>query len=110
MTDAFDVAHSNAQPDDARTAVIDDPTGLPEIWAQNLKGPYKDQIAASIITLDERRVRVSDEGVFPVPLGNARILESYGPRFGEAVLVDGTWKVTRASMCQDITLIGISCK
>ena len=109
VTDAFNVAHSNAQPDDARTAVIDDPTGLPEIWAQNRQGPYKDQIAASVITLDEVVFASETKAYFRYHWDTPGY-SSYGPRFGEAVLVDGTWKVTRASMCQDITLTGVSCK
>ena len=34
---------------------------------------------------------------------------SFYNRFGEVVLVDGTWKVTRASMCQDFALAGTYC-
>ena len=109
VTDAFNVSHSNAQPDDARTAVIDDPTGLPEIWAQNLKGPYKDQIASSIVTLDGVVFATPTKAYFQYHWETPGY-ESFGARFGEAVLVDGTWKVTRASMCQDITLMGVSCK
>jgi hypothetical protein len=109
VTNAFDVAHSNAQPDDARTAVIDDATGLPEIWAQNRQGPYKDQIAASVITLDDVVFASATKAYFRYHWETPGY-SSYGPRFGEAVLVDGTWKVTRASMCQDITLTGVSCK
>ena len=92
-----------------RTAAIADPTGLPELWAQNRQGPYKDQIAASVITLDGVVFASTDKGVLPVPLGYARIFV-YGPRFGEADLVDGTWKLSRASMCQDIALTGAGCK
>jgi hypothetical protein len=109
VTDAFNVAHSNAQPDDARTAVIDDPAGLPEIWAQNQQGPYKDQIASSVITLDGVVFASPTKGYFKYHWETPGY-PSYGARFGEAVLVDGTWKVTRASMCQDITLMGVSCK
>ena len=109
VTDAFNVAHSNVQPDDARTAVIDNPAGLPEIWAQNRQGPYKDQIAASVITLDEVVFASETKAYFQYHWDTPGY-SSYGPRFGEAVLVDGTWKVTRASMCQDITLTGASCK
>ena len=109
MTHAFNVAHSNAQPDDARTAVIDDPAGLPEIWAQNRQGPYKDQIAASVITLDDVVFASATKAYFQYHWDTPGY-STYGPRFGEADLVDGTWKVTRASMCQDITLTGVSCK
>ncbi len=109
VTDAFDIAHSNAQSDDARTAVIDDPTGLPEIWAQNRQGPYKDQIAASVITLDDVVFASATKAYFRYHWETPGY-STYGPRFGEADVVDGTWKVTRASMCQDIALTGVSCK
>ena len=35
---------------------------------------------------------------------------SFANRFGEVVLVDGTWKVTRESMCQDFALASVQCK
>ena len=35
---------------------------------------------------------------------------SFYNRFGEVVLVDGTWKVTRESMCQDFALASVQCK
>ena len=30
-------------------------------------------------------------------------------RFAEYVLVDGTWKETRESLCRDIALAGVTC-
>jgi hypothetical protein len=30
-------------------------------------------------------------------------------RFGESVLIDGKWKVTRATLCHDISLAGVNC-
>ena len=43
----------NDQPDDARMAAIDDPAGLPEVWEQNRNGQYAEQIANSVIAVDD---------------------------------------------------------
>jgi hypothetical protein len=102
VTNAFNVAHDNKQPDDVRMAAIDQPAGFPEIWKQLREGPYKEQIRVAVITIDDL---VYVQYHWDVP--------GYGTglsgRFGEVVYDNGAWKMTRASMCADISLAGVKC-
>ncbi len=105
---AVEAAYANDQPDDARMAAIDDPAGLPEVWEQNRNGQYAEQIANSVIAVDDV-VFASPSTAFVQYHWDSPGYGTYGARFGEVRLVDGTWKVTRAMICADIQLSGLSC-
>ena len=70
--------------------------------------PYADQVAIGHALVRELVFTAPDHAwvLYDVLTGDTPAVTD---RFGEAVLVDGTWKVTEATLCQDIALAGITC-
>ena len=73
-------------------------------------GPYKEQVRTAALKLDDL--------VFLSPTVAAIRYEidipnygtpSFAPRFNEAHLVDGHWKLARQGFCDDISLGGAQC-
>ena len=111
VTDAFLLAHgAHDESQDQQMAAIDDPTDFPTYWNDLATGPFKDEVNAAVVGLDdvvfETATRAAIKYHWDVPGYNM----SFANRFGEVVLVDGTWKVTRESMCQDFALASVQCK
>ena len=79
VTDAFNVAHSNAQPDDARDRRDRRPHGLARDLGTEPAGSVQGPDRGERDHARRARVRVGDEGVLPVPLGHAGILELRPP-------------------------------
>ncbi|MEP4593364.1 MAG: hypothetical protein ABJ381_16385, partial [Ilumatobacter sp.] len=93
--------------DGGNEARIDDPTGVAEAREQVREGGFEEAAANAEAIVEELvftsptdawfRYRIeTTTGIFP-------------ERFGIAVNVDGTWKITRATICQDLSLAGGNC-
>lgn len=105
---AFDATYDFAAPPMRRRVAIDHPAGLDGLVAQVSAGPYGG-IARSV------GVRVI-EVVFTSPTQATVLYELTGvpgtiggARIGHARLIDGDWKVTRATVCADLALAQVSC-
>lgn len=105
---AFDDAYDYAGSPQRRRAAVDDPAGLDGPVGQISSGPYA-AIAKSI------RVRII-EVVFTRPDRAAVLYDLTGVpgsigagRIGHARYVDGRWKVTRATVCADLSLGEVHC-
>jgi hypothetical protein len=112
VRDAFLIAHGRAVGGVTREqqmAAIDDPAGFPEIWDEMAAGPFAEQVAAAQMHVDDvvflSATRAAVKYGWTVP-----DYSSFDNRFGELVLVDGAWKVTRATMCNDFSLAGAMCE
>jgi hypothetical protein len=96
--------------DDERLANLDDPTGMREVYEQLRSGPYAEQALESRVVfrdltfLSATRAAVQYETEIP-----GYPPQPFGQQFGEVVLVDGTWKLTRESVCRDVQLAGVTC-
>lgn len=89
------------------TDLIDDPTGVADAREQVQAGGYADDASSAVATIDELVFTMPDEAWFRYSIdtdGN-----DFDNRFGIAVLVDGVWKITRATVCQDLSLAGGDC-
>ncbi len=87
--------------------LIDDPTGVAEAREQVQAGGYADDAASATATIDELVFTAPDEAWFRYSIdtdGN-----DFDNRYGIAVLVDGVWKITRSTICQDLSLAGGDC-
>lgn len=107
ITDLFARAYDGLDPEQ-RAATIDDPSGLDEALESLAAGPFAEQV-------DKAQAEVRDV-VFLSPTRAAVrydiVIEDYSSftgRLGEAVLTDGGWKVTRATVCRDISLATATC-
>jgi hypothetical protein len=90
-----------------RSALIDDPTGVAEAREQVQTGGYAADAASAIATIDELVFTAPDEAWFRYSIdtdGN-----DFRNRYGMAVVVDGLWKITRSTVCQDLALAGGDC-
>lgn len=96
--------------DEERLANLDDPTGMREVYEQLRNGPYAQQVLGSrpvfrdLVFLSATRAVVQYESEIP-----GYPPQAFGQQFGEVVFVDGTWKLTRESVCREVQLAGVSC-
>lgn len=96
--------------DDERLASLDDPTGMREVYEQMRTGPFAEEVLGSrpvfrdLVFLSATRAAVQYETEVP---GYGP--QAFGPQFGEVVLVDGEWKLTRESVCRDVQRAGVTC-
>jgi hypothetical protein len=87
---------------------LDDPRGMEDVWNQLITGPFGKEAQAAetifrdLVFLSPTRAAVQ----YDVHIPN---YTDFNGRFAEYVLVDGTWKETRESLCRDISLAGITC-
>lgn len=105
---AFTGAYDFSAPADVRHQRIDDSTGLEAAVAEVRSGPYGGiaksagiHIVEMVFTSPTRALALYDLTGVPDMFGAGRI--------GEAHLVDGRWKVTRATVCADLALAQVSC-
>ncbi len=92
---------------DIGSDLIDDPTGVAEAREQVQAGGYADDAASATATIDELVFTAPDEAWFRYSIDTPG--NDFGNRYGIAVLVDGVWKITRATVCQDLSLAGGDC-
>jgi hypothetical protein len=110
VTEAFEVAYAGAGTAEERLSRIDDSEGLEELRQQVL-------VDFPLTPLDELSVRVEKVRFLNRKTAAVRytiVLPGYSipefpNRIGRAVLVGRTWKVTRQTLCNDLTLGGVSC-
>ena len=111
VTDAFLLAHgAHDESQDQQMAAIDDPTDFPTYWNDLTTGPFKEQVNAAVVGLDDMVFESATRAAVKYHWDVPNYGTSFYNRFGEVVLVDGTWKVTRESMCQDFALASVQCK
>jgi hypothetical protein len=100
---AYETAYDGAGPAATRDALIDDTHGLDEVWMK-LVSQNGAVMAGLRVHIDnvvfESATRAAVQYTITAPG------YSFTGRFGEAVLVDGTWKVTRSTICNDTGSIG----
>jgi hypothetical protein len=90
-----------------RTDFIDDPTGVAEAREQVQAGVYADDASSALATIDELVFTSPDEAWFRYSIDTPG--NDFDNRYGIAVTVDGVWKITRATICQDLSLAGGDC-
>jgi hypothetical protein len=87
-----------------RLALIDDPTGVADTTARAAAGPYAAQVASTYGIIGEISFDRPDHAWFHYQLS-----AGFGTRTGEAVLVDGQWRITRDTVCADLALANVTC-
>jgi hypothetical protein len=93
--------------DEERVADIDDPTGMLEMYERLRNSSFASDVAGSRTVLEDvvflSATRAATRYHTELPG------RSINNEYGEVVFVDGRWKVTRASVCQAVSLAGVSC-
>lgn len=93
--------------DEVGTEMLDDPTGVAEAREQVQEGGFADDAAGAVATIDELVFTAPAEAWFRYSIDTPG--NDFANRYGIAVLVDGVWKITRATVCQDLSLAGGDC-
>jgi hypothetical protein len=93
----------------ARLAAVDDGTGLEAAWEAIGEGPYAEAAAGATFTIRELVFTSPGEAWFRYDIESSAA--DFGNRYGRAVLgEDGVWRVTRDTVCQDLSLAGGNCE
>ena len=92
----------------ARPASIDDNYGLEDVRQQIVDNGFGDAADGSEVTITELVFASADRGRLHLRPRRRRIAEFAG-QLGRARFLDGTWKITRATLCQDLSKAGVQC-
>lgn len=96
--------------DDVALALVDDPDGVDVALERMRQGPFwPDTVAAASVVLDDMVFAGPTTAYVGYHVEVAGIGSVFDDRFGELRLVDGTWKVTRATVCEVLALGGGTC-
>ncbi len=107
ITEAYRVVYSPLSDAATRTALVDDAHGLVEITTAAATGPRASEMADLTATVNEMSFDRPDHAWVRYTLTGPGIAPYTS--IGQARLVDGTWKVERATVCHDLGLLAVSC-
>jgi len=91
----------------ARLELVDDPFGLADVLEQIGSGGFSDEAAAASVEVLELVFTSATEATFEYQLTSPGI--DWPVQLGRARLVDGAWKITRLTYCQDLQKAGVQC-
>jgi len=103
MTELYGAIGAGAEGSD----LIDDPTGVAEAREQVEEGGFAETAASAVATIDELVFTAPDEAWFRYSIDTDTGF--FDNRYGISVLVDGVWKITRSTVCQDLSMAGGDC-
>ena len=87
--------------------VIDDPTGVAEARQEVAAGGFAEAAAAARAIVEELVFTTPTDAWFRYRIETTT--GTFGDRFGQATLIAGVWKVSRDTICQDLSLAGGDC-
>lgn len=90
-----------------RLGVIDDPYGMAETMEQVRENGFGDEADSALVEIDELVFVSATDATFSYTLTTSGI--DFGEQLGRARLLDGIWKITRATLCQDLAKAGAAC-
>jgi hypothetical protein len=92
---------------EANAELIDDPTGIAEGREQVRDSGFEEAAASAEAIVEELVFTTPTEAWFRYRIETTSGI--FDKRFGIAVNVDGVWKITRNTICQDLQLAGGDC-
>ena len=87
--------------------LIDDPYGLDVARQQVDANGFGDDAEAAGVAIDELMFVTATDAVFRYTLTTP--ITEFPDQVGRARLIDGVWKITRATVCQDLAKAGATC-
>lgn len=106
IVDAMTALYDRTAPGD-RNDFVDDLTGVTEALDQVAAGTYADQAEGAIAVVEELVFTSPTESWFRYRIETPQSV--FDNRFGIARQIDGNWKITRATICQDLAMAGGDC-
>lgn len=107
VRDVFARLFDRSTPVADREALVDDPTGVAAAFEAVADGPFADIAATAVHVLDELVFTSPTEAWFRYGIETSS--GYFGSRFGQAFLIDGSWRIARDAVCQDLSLGGAQC-
>ena len=92
---------------DGDAVYLDDSTGVSEARAQVAEGGYSSEASSASAVIEELVFTTPTEAWFRYRVDTDGI--GLSNRYGIAVVVDGAWKITRNTVCQDLSMAGGDC-
>ena len=109
MRDVFATLFGSTTPFEEQPAgLLDDDTGVAAAIEVARNGVYADAVATAEYTIEDFVFTSPTEAWFRYAIDTG---ESYfGQRYGTAHLIDGSWRISRGVICQDLALAGAPCE
>jgi hypothetical protein len=90
----------------ARFDLVDDPHGL-DVALSEARRNFPQEVAGSTVQVGEVRFLDATHAQFIYSLTVPG--RTFADRVGQAVLIDGMWKLTRETICNDLQLASVTC-
>ncbi len=92
---------------DGDAVYLDDSTGVSEARAQVAEGGYSTEASSATAVIEELVFTTPTEAWFRYRVDTDGV--GLSNRYGIAVVVDGAWRITRDTVCQDLSMAGGDC-
>jgi len=90
-----------------RSGIIDDASGLEVARQQVQDNGFGDEADSATVTIQDLVFVSASEALFRYTLTTSAA--EFADQFGRARLLDGVWKITRGTLCQDMEKAGAIC-
>ncbi len=109
VRDVFTTLFGSTTPfEDQPAGLLDDDTGVAAAIEVARNGDYADAVATAEYTIEDFVFTSPTEAWFRYAINTG---ESYfSQRYGTAHLIDGSWRISRGVICQDLALAGAPCE
>ncbi|HWM21183.1 MAG TPA: hypothetical protein VNO51_15935 [Ilumatobacteraceae bacterium] len=94
--------------EDKRDGLLDDYTGVDAAIAEARDGDFADAVATAEYTIEDFVFTSPTEAWFRYAIATGT--SYFGQRYGTSQLIDGSWRISRAVICQDLALAGAPCE
>jgi hypothetical protein len=109
VREVFDAVFGSTIPFEEKPAgLLDDDTGVAAAIEVAKNGDYADAVATAQYTIEDFVFTNPTEAWFRYAI--ATDTSYFGQRYGTAHLIDGSWRISRAVICQDLALAGAPCE
>ncbi len=88
--------------------LLDDYTGVDDAIELAMSGVFADAAASAVYTIEDFVFTTPTEAWFRYGIDAST--GHFGQRYGTAHLIDGSWRISRAVICQDLALAGAPCE
>ena len=109
VRDVFATLFGSSTPfEDQPAGLLDDDTGVAAAIEVARSGDFSDAVATAEYTIEDFVFTNPTEAWFRYSI--ATDMSYFGQRYGTAYLIDGSWRISRAVICQDLALAGAPCE
>ena len=109
VRDVFAALFGSTTPFEEKPAgLLDDDTGVAAAIEVARNGDYADAVATAEYTIEDFVFTSPTEAWFRYAINTGT--SYFGQRYGTAHLIDGSWRISRAVICQDLALAGAPCE